>query len=85
MNTDNNFTGPINLGSDKEISIKDLAEKIIKLTKSNSKLKFMNPLSDDPLQRRPDLTLAKKIIGWSYKTDLDEGIDSTINFFKKNN
>ena len=85
MDTDNSFTGPINLGSDKEISIKDLAERIIKLTKSNSKLKFMNPLSYDPFQRRPDLSLAKKVIGWTYKTDLDKGITSTINFFKKNN
>ena len=84
MDTDNSFTGPINLGSDKEISIKDLAEKIIKLTKSNSKLIFMNPLSDDPMQRRPDLTLAKKTIGWSYKTNLDDGIKSTVNYFKKN-
>ena len=83
MDTDNSFTGPINLGSDKEISIKDLAEKIIKLTKSNSKLIFMNPLSDDPMQRRPDLTLAKKTIGWSYKTNLDDGIKSTVNYFKK--
>ena len=83
MNTEDSFTGPINLGSDREISIKDLAEKIIKLTKSNSKLKFLKALSDDPMQRRPDLTLAKKIINWSHNTSLESGINSTIKYFKK--
>ena len=82
MNTDDSITGPINLGSDKEISIKDLAEKIIKLTKSNSRLKFLKALSDDPMQRKPDLKLAKKTINWNHSVSLESGIKSTIDYFK---
>ena len=83
MNTDNNIVGPINIGSDQEISIKDLALKIIKLTNSKSDIQFLEPLSDDPMQRKPDLLLAKKIINWTFDTKLDEGINSTIKFFKE--
>ncbi len=83
MNTDNNITGPINLGSNQEISIKDLALKIIKFTNSKSKIKFFKPLSDDPMQRKPDLKLAKKIIDWKFDIRLDDGIKKTIKFFKK--
>ena len=84
MNTENSITGPINLGSNQEITIRDLAIKIIELTESKSELKFFKPLSDDPMQRKPDLTLAKEIIDWSFKVDLDEGINSTIKFFIAN-
>tara|TARA_B100000029_G_scaffold380166_1_gene375140 strand:+ start:1861 stop:2814 length:954 start_codon:yes stop_codon:yes gene_type:complete len=83
MNTENSITGPINLGSDDEISIKDLAIKIIQLTNSKSKLQFLDPVSDDPTQRKPNLTLAKKIINWSFDVNLDNGINATIDFFKQ--
>ena len=83
MNTDNSITGPINLGSDQEISITDLAVKIIKLTNSKSKIKFFKALSDDPMQRKPDLKLARKIIDWNFDIRLDDGIKKTIKFFKE--
>ena len=83
MNTDNNITGPVNLGSDKEISIKDLAVKIIELTNSKSEIKFLKSLPDDPMQRRPDLSLAEKVIDWSFNVELDKGIKSTIKFFRE--
>ena len=83
MNTDNGITGPVNLGSDQEISIKDLAVKIIELTNSKSELKFLKSLADDPMQRKPDLSLAKKIIDWRFNVELDKGIKSTIKFFRE--
>ena len=83
MNTDNKIVGPINIGSNQEISIKDLAIKIIKLTNSKSDIQFLKPLSDDPMQRKPDLLLAKKIINWTFDTKLDKGIYSTIKFFRE--
>ncbi|MDC0145317.1 SDR family oxidoreductase [bacterium] len=83
MNTDNNITGPINLGSNQEISIKDLAVKIINSTNSKSEIKFLKPLSDDPMQRKPDLKLAKEIIDWNFNIELDNGIKKTIKFFKE--
>ena len=82
MNTNNNFLGPINLGNDFEISIIDLAEKIIDITKSESKIKFLQALSDDPIQRRPELSLAKKIINWSCLIDLEDGLKKTSTYFK---
>jgi len=83
MNTDNSITGPINLGSNQEISIKDLALKIINLTNSKSEIKFLKPLSDDPMQRKPDLKLAKRMIDWNFDVRLDDGIKKTIKFFKE--
>ena len=84
MNSKKRCIGPINLGTDIEISIKDLALKIIKLTNSKSEVQFLEPLSDDPMQRKPDLKLALTKIGWNYKTSLDNGIMKTISYFKKN-
>ena len=83
MNTDNGITGPVNLGSDQEISIKDLAVKIIELTHSKSELKFLKSVADDPMQRKPDLSLAKKVIDWRFNVELDKGIKSTIKFFRE--
>jgi len=83
MNTDDSITGPINLGSNQEISIKDLALKIIELTNSKSEIKFLKPLADDPMQRKPDLSLAEKVIDWKFLIDLDKGIESTIKFFRE--
>ena len=83
MDTSNTFTGPINLGNDAEIRIKDIADKIIGLTKSKSNINYIDPVSDDPMQRKPDLTLAKNTIGWNPEVTIDDGINLTIDYFKK--
>lgn len=76
------FPGPINLGNPGEFTIKKLAERVLELTGSSSKLIY-NPLpSDDPLQRQPDISLAKKHLdGWEPKVQLDEGLKKTIEYF----
>ena len=81
--TKDSFTGPLNLGTDIELSINDIALKIIKLTDSKSKIKYLDPLSDDPMQRKPNLSLAKHTISWEPKFSLDYGLKKTVEFFKK--
>ncbi len=85
MNTPDDITGPINLGNPSEYTILEMADKIIELTGSKSKIKF-NPLpQDDPVQRKPDITLAKKILdGWEPELSLEEGLKRTIDYFKRN-
>jgi len=83
MNSSNNITGPINLGNPVEYKILDLADLVIKLTRSNSKVVFKKLPLDDPKQRKPDITKAKKLINWEPKTDLEEGLFYTIEYFKK--
>ncbi len=73
--------GPMNLGNPSEFTIKQLAEKIIDLTKSDSKITFMPLPEDDPLQRQPNISLAKKYIQWEPKVKLDEGLLKTIKYF----
>jgi UDP-glucuronate decarboxylase len=75
--------GPINLGNPKEFRILDLARKILVLTGSKSKIVFRSRPKDDPSRRKPDITLAKKRLGWEPKVDLEEGLTKTINYFKK--
>jgi len=82
MDLEKDFTGPINLGTDLELSIKQIAQKIIALTKSQSNINFLKPVSDDPLQRKPDLRLAKQKISWNPQNSLDKGLENTINYFK---
>ena len=82
MDTKDSFTGPINLGNDLELSIKDIAEKIIQLSNSQSSINYIDPVSDDPMQRKPDLELAKKYINWNPKTDLNQGLNLTIDYFR---
>ena len=75
------FTGPVNLGNPSEFTILELAEKIINLTKSSSKI-IHKPLPlDDPTQRCPDISLAKEKLGWSPKIELEEGLSKTIAYF----
>ena len=75
------FTGPVNLGNPVEFTIKELAEKIIEMTGSKSKL-TLNPLpQDDPKQRQPDITLAKRELNWEPKIKLEEGLKKTIAYF----
>lgn len=74
--------GPINLGNPQEFTIKELANKIVVLTGSNSKIKYLPLPSDDPLMRRPDINLAKKMLDWSPKVSLDDGLIKTIKYFE---
>jgi UDP-glucuronate decarboxylase len=83
MKTQMNFTGPVNIGNPEEFKIKELAEKIILLTGSKSKLQFHPLPQDDPKQRRPDISLAKKELGWEPKISLEDGLKETISYFKK--
>jgi len=71
-----------NVGTDKETKIIDLAKMIIRLTNSNSKIRFLPPRPDDPPRRTPDITKARKILGWEPKVDLEEGLKRTIEWFK---
>jgi UDP-glucuronate decarboxylase len=82
MNSSDEFYGPVNIGNPGEFTILQLAQIIIKLTKSNSKIEFQPLPSDDPAQRKPDISLAKEKIGWSPKIDLEKGLISTIGYFR---
>ena len=82
MDSEDHITGPINIGNPVEFTILELAEKVITLTKSLSKLKFEPLPKDDPRQRRPDINLAKKFLGWEPKMKIDEGLDKTILYFQ---
>jgi len=75
--------GPINLGNDGEFTILELTEKVIQLTQSKSKITFKPLPEDDPLQRKPDLSLARKLISYEPKIKLEEGLIKTIEYFKK--
>ncbi len=81
MDSPDSFTGPVNLGNPEEISIKDLAEKIIKITSSNSKIIFQSLPSDDPRRRKPDISLAKNSLGWIPTTILEDGLKKTVDYF----
>ncbi len=82
MNTEN-FTGPVNLGNPEEYSILELAQKIITMTGSKSKIVFKTLPSDDPTQRQPDITLAGQKLGWKPTVSLADGLVRTIEYFKK--
>jgi UDP-glucuronate decarboxylase len=82
MNTGDEFTGPVNIGNPNEFTIRELAETVIRLTGSKGKLVF-NPLPpDDPTQRQPDITLARKELGWEPRVQLEAGLEKTIAYFK---
>ena len=83
MNTDKSITGPVNLGNPKEFTIVELANLIIKLTNSNSNIIFKSLPQDDPKQRRPDISLAKKLLKWTPSIELEEGLKKTIAYFDK--
>jgi UDP-glucuronate decarboxylase len=83
MDTPDNFTGPVNLGNPAEITISDLAAMIIKMTGSKSKIVYLPLPEDDPKQRKPDISLAKKELGWSPKVDAETGLAKTIEYFRK--
>lgn len=74
--------GPVNIGNPDEFTIKELAEKILALTEAQSELSFAELPTDDPKQRQPDITLAKKLLDWEPTTTLDQGLPKTIDYFK---
>ncbi|HEC1753588.1 TPA: SDR family oxidoreductase [Campylobacter lari] len=84
MNSPKDFQGPINTGNPGEFTIKELAQKVIEKTNSKSQIIYKDLPLDDPTQRRPDITLAKSKFAWEPKINLDEGLDKTIEYFKKN-
>jgi UDP-glucuronate decarboxylase len=83
MNAPDAFTGPVNLGNPSEFSMLELAERVIGRTGSRSQIVFKPLPQDDPLQRRPDISLAKKRLQWEPATELEEGLEKTIAYFKE--
>jgi len=83
MASKHGFTGPVNIGNPGEFTIRELAEKVIAKIGGKSKMVFRELPSDDPKQRRPDITLAKSELGWEPKIKLDEGLDLTIEYFRR--
>lgn len=82
MRTPDDFTGPVNLGNPNEFTIRELAEKVIALTNSKSTLEFKPLPSDDPVQRQPDITLAKSALAWRPTVHLEDGLLKTIEYFR---
>ena len=83
MNNDKNFLGPVNTGNPNEFTIKELAEKVLSMIPaSKSKIVYKTLPEDDPKQRQPDISLAKEQLDWVPKIELDEGLTSTIQYFK---
>jgi UDP-glucuronate decarboxylase len=74
-------TGPINVGNPEEFTMIELADAVIRLTNSSSKIIHLPLPSDDPLQRKPDITKAREILGWNPTIKLEEGLSKTINYF----
>jgi len=82
METEGDFTGPVNIGNPGEITIRELAEEVLRQTGSSSKLIFEALPEDDPRRRMPDISLARETLGWSPETDLATGIGATIDYFR---
>lgn len=83
MDTDDSFTGPVNIGNPQEYTVLELANKVIDLTGSKSKIVFCPLPFDDPKKRKPDITLAKTKLDWSPKVSVDEGLIKTIEYFRE--
>ena len=82
MESDKTITGPINIGNPNEFTMLELAELILKLTSSQSKIIFKSLPEDDPKQRQPDISLAKNKLGWEPKIKLEDGLNETIKYFR---
>lgn len=85
MNTDDSVTGPINIGNPNEFTIRQLAEMVIELTGSKSKIVYLPAVADDPIQRQPTINKAKEILHWEPTIQLRDGLRKTIDYFKKLN
>jgi UDP-glucuronate decarboxylase len=83
MDTADDFVGPVNIGNPRAFTILELAQKITQLTGSRSQLVFRPLPSDDPVQRQPDISLAKKKLGWQPCIELDQGLERTIDYFRQ--
>ena len=83
MNTDDSIIGPINIGNPNEFTMLELAQKVIELTNSKSKIAYLPLPSDDPKQRKPDISFAKSTLDWEPKIQLQEGLIKTIEYFKE--
>jgi UDP-glucuronate decarboxylase len=83
MNTDDDFTGPVNIGNPIEMTVRELAEKVITMTGSTSSLVFEDLPQDDPVQRQPDISLARSAMGWEPAVILDEGLKETVAYFSE--
>ena len=82
MNTDDAVTGPVNIGNPVEMTIRQLAERVIALTGSRSELVFSPLPHDDPTQRKPDIGMARRVLGWEPEVALDDGLRATITYFR---
>ena len=82
MDAPDEMTGPVNLSNPTEFTILELAEMVIAMTGSKSKIEFKLLPEDDPRQRQPDISLAKEKLGWQPQTPLEEGLERTIAYFK---
>jgi len=82
MNSRDGFTGPVNVGNPNEFTMLELAEKVIKLTGTSSKIVYLPPSQDDPTRRQPDITLAKKELDWEPVVQLEQGLIKTIEYFR---
>jgi UDP-glucuronate decarboxylase len=83
MNSPDEFTGPVNLGNPVEFTILELAQKIIAKTGSKSPIVKLPLPADDPVQRKPDITLARTVLGWNAKITLDDGLPRAIDYFRR--
>jgi UDP-glucuronate decarboxylase len=83
MKTPDEVTGPINVGNPTECTILELAETIIGITRSSSRIAFLPASQDDPKQRRPDISLAKERLGWTPSVGLEEGLEKTVFYFRQ--
>jgi UDP-glucuronate decarboxylase len=83
MESPDDFTGPVNMGTPVEFSVLELAKKVIAVIGSASRITFKPLPEDDPRQRRPDISLAGEKLGWSPTVDLQEGLNKTIDYFRQ--
>jgi UDP-glucuronate decarboxylase len=83
MDSSDDVTGPVNLGNPREFTIRELAEQVIALTRSGSKLEFRPLPSDDPVQRQPDISVARRLLGWQPTIALESGLQRTIHYFRE--
>jgi UDP-glucuronate decarboxylase len=80
---DGSYAEPVNMGNPAETTILEFATRIIELTGSSSRIVFRDLPSDDPRQRQPDISLARKMLGWEPKIDVDTGLKKTIEYFER--
>lgn len=83
MNSDVNVTGPINIGNPCELTVSEIANFIVSMTESTSKIVYQDLPADDPQKRKPDISLAKEILGWKPVVELTNGLNQTIDYFSK--